>query len=43
MQEKHSRINLFKKKLADSDYKIFKYFEGELSEEYQSIKSECQS
>lgn len=44
MQEKHSKIELFKKKLADSDYKIFKYFEGELSEEeYKSIKAERQS
>ena len=44
IEEKHRRILVFKKKLADSDYLLFKYLEGELSkEEYEQIKIQRQS
>lgn len=40
LQEKHCKIDEFKKKLSETDYKLFKYLEGELSEEeYQEVKS----
>ena len=43
-QEKHCRIDALKKKLSESDYKLFKYLEGELTEdEYLVIKAERQS
>lgn len=43
LQEKQSEILDLKKKLADSDYKLFKYLEGAISEEeYQLIKNERQ-
>ena len=40
LQEKRYKIDEFKKKLSETDYKLFKYLEGELSEEdYQEVKS----
>ena len=39
--EKHRRIQEFKKKLTESDYKLFKYLEGELTtEEFEVYKKE---
>ena len=44
LQEKNCRIDALKKKLSESDYKLFKYLEGELSEdEYQKVKADRQS
>lgn len=44
LHEKFRRIDELKKKLSDTDYKLFKYLEGELTEEeYQSIKSDRQA
>ena len=41
LQEKRCKIDEFKKKLSETDYKLFKYLEGEISEEeYQQIKSQ---
>ena len=42
-QSKYEEILMLKKNLSKTDYKLFKYLEGELSEEeYQSIKTERQ-
>ena len=44
LHEKSCRIDTLKKKLSESDYKLFKYLEGELSEdEYQKVKADRQS
>ena len=41
LQEKQCKIQEFKKKLAETDYKLFKYLDGELTnEEYESIKAQ---
>ena len=43
LQEKRRQIDECKKNLSETDYKLFKYLEGELSiEEYQQIKSQRQ-
>ena len=43
MKRKFSEIRKLKENLSKTDYKLFKYLEGELSiEEYQSIKTQRQ-
>lgn len=40
-QDKYEEIQNLKAKLSETDYKLFKYLEGEISEEeYQTIKSQ---